>query len=298
MGIDIPTVWFTLLLSLPIIIVSPSPSPSTLSLSLSLPLPLHCHHLSLFLSIIIISPSPSPSPSLSSFPFHSLLPLLAHYPSHISTPFHPTSNGPWQWWGVLSQWVLVLVLALLIFPIPFTHSPSPVVWPPPPHCLLPIPSVIVIIPPTIHPTSSCSQGWRCMVCHLLLLSLFPSLSSPTHSTQHPPHEQLLTRLEGGGVSFVIVIIIPLPVISYPFHPTSTPQAVACKDGDGWCVIWWWLPVVVSGSPLRLVALLFMLPPPSPCICIAHHVPLLMFMPLLPHVWCLPLTFCCHWCHCH
>jgi len=71
-------------------------------------------------------------------------------------------------------------------------------------------------------------------CHL------PSALSPTNSTHNPPHEQLLVRLKGGGVSFVVVVVVspslssfpshcsllvssPLPVVSYPHccHCCST-----------------------------------------------------------------------------
>jgi hypothetical protein len=69
--------------------------------------------------------------------------------------------------------------------------------------------VFVVIPPVIHPMSSCSWGWGQVVCHLRalpavvispsrLLSLFPLLTvSQACSTPHTPCEQWLAAVVGG-----------------------------------------------------------------------------------------------------
>jgi hypothetical protein len=99
----------------------------------------------------------------------------------------------------------------------------------------------------------------------LLLSFLPPFRLPCRrSTYHPPHEQLLARLEVGGVSsvgiVVVVIILPrcfhclhhLPstlrtgarsggssgcssLLLLSFHPQSTPRAVAHEVGGRWWV---------------------------------------------------------------
>jgi len=58
------------------------------------------------------------------------------------------------------------------------------------------------------------------------------------STHDPPHEQLLMRLGVGGVvSFVLLLPCCChPLSLLPFHPQSTPRAVARGAGGGWCVI--------------------------------------------------------------
>jgi hypothetical protein len=63
-----------------------------------------------------------------------------------------------------------------------------------------------LVPPTIHPTSSCSWGWRWVVCRSLPyvgvgIHWFVGLHWRwRHSTRDPPHEQLLMGLVVGGVS--------------------------------------------------------------------------------------------------
>jgi hypothetical protein len=106
--------------------------------------------------------------------------------------------------------------------------------------------------PHIHPTSWGSQRWWCRPV---------PLGRRRHSTHHPPHEQLLVRLEAGGVLSVIVVgpwswsglvvlyshtfhrtnsgswqWLGVLSSSVPFHPRSTPRAVAREAGGGWWVV--------------------------------------------------------------
>jgi hypothetical protein len=84
-----------------------------------------------------------------------------------------------------------------------------------------------IIPPAIHPTSSGSWGWGgwCVVCG----RCWALRCRCRRSTHDPPHEQLLVRLEVGGVPLlpcVVIIVVP-PA----FHPTSS-----CSRGWGQVVV--------------------------------------------------------------
>ena len=57
----------------------------------------------------------------------------------------------------------------------------------------------LVVPPTNHPTSSCSWGW-------------------------------------GWVVLWLVVVVPPQSLSLPFHQPSTPRAVARGAGGGWCVV--------------------------------------------------------------
>jgi hypothetical protein len=102
-----------------------------------------------------------------------------------------------------------------------------------PTLLYPLP---IIVPPTIHPTSSCSQGWRRVarcdmaVAVLVVLHILPPRPvSP---------------------ALCCVPLSPLPII-YPLsHPLSTPRVVLMRLEAGgvlsmvvhcpWWWVWWWL----------------------------------------------------------
>jgi hypothetical protein len=76
----------------------------------------------------------------------------------------------------------------------------------------------------------------------------------------PTHELLLVRLGVGGVAS-FVVLFPCccrPSSSLPFHPRSTPRAVARGAGGGWCVIRHVVLVLVSLGVTRPVA------PEPPC----------------------------------
>jgi len=59
------------------------------------------------------------------------------------------------------------------------------------------------VPPTTHPTSSCSWGWAAGG-----VSFFVAACWHRHSTCDPPHEQLLVRL-GGGWCVVCQLVLVL-----------------------------------------------------------------------------------------
>jgi len=72
----------------------------------------------------------------------------------------------------------------------------------------------------------------------IIVIILPCCSCCCRSTHNPPHKQLLVRLGAGDV---VLFVILLPhccclLSSLPFHLLSTPQAIACGAGGGWCVI--------------------------------------------------------------
>ena len=171
---------------------------------------------------------------------------------------------------------------------------------PPPHCGLgasaPPPSSFCpcIVPPMIHPPSSCLWGWGQMVCHLwalvpwlggaamLVVIIVPGvpvivgapfvivvvvppsfrhLSCP-HSTYHPPYEQLLVRLEvggvsssGGGVGHGGTWLCQWVLLQWPYA-VLLMSAVMWQATGVWGVCTWWI------SPSRGL-------PASLCILLAH-----------------------------
>jgi hypothetical protein len=75
--------------------------------------------------------------------------------------------------------------------------------------------------------------------HLLLLVVVAAAARSLHcrSTRDPPHEQLLVRLGVGDVASFVVVLPCCCCLSssLPFHPRSTPRAVARGAGGRWCV---------------------------------------------------------------
>ena len=89
---------------------------------------------------------------------------------------------------------------------------------------------LITIPPTIHPTSSCSWGWGCVVCSTMVdlvpcvtiviavppSSLFPcflvSCAPPHHCFSSPPSSSVSP----------IVILLPLDILPSPSHHCCPP----------------------------------------------------------------------------
>jgi hypothetical protein len=67
--------------------------------------------------------------------------MYSHCPHPCCTPFAPMNRCSWQWLGVLV--VLRCCLSSML------SSPS---------------VIVIVIPPTIHPMSSCLWGWGWVVC--------------------------------------------------------------------------------------------------------------------------------------
>src|ERR1700733_7382862 len=113
---------------------------------------------------------------------------------------HLTSSGSSAWGWVLRRcWVLrrrpchpcPLVSLSFFAPPPPVFSPPPPPLPPLPPSVVPLPCPLfvvssprpfplslsprhprfIIVPPTVHPPSSCSWGWGRVVCHSLPLSV-------------------------------------------------------------------------------------------------------------------------------
>ena len=121
------------------------------------------------------------------------------------------------------------------------------------HCHLFL--AIVVIPPTIHPTSSCSWGWGQVVCCFLFLIVIPFLWPPLSSLllplspssfhpplaafaiSPPPHPHSSTLVCHFN-PLLILYLSPNPALSLsaPFHLWSTPWAVAHEAGGRWCVV--------------------------------------------------------------
>ena len=117
---------------------------------------------------------------------------------------------------------------------------------------LPSPVVLVLLPlppcrRPLAPYPPCEQslaavGIGCRWCRPSL-GVFEHLFIPRcwrrcHSTHSPPNKQLLVRLGVGGVASFVVLLPRwcCPSSSLPFHPRSTPRAVARGAGGGWCVV--------------------------------------------------------------
>jgi len=141
-------------------------------------------------------------------------------------------------------------MVFLSVAVPLLSPPVGVVSPP--HHPLLVPSPLHIVSYPFHPQSTpravaheAGGGWCVICCHRRHLPLsitvplrivlcwyhLPSASSPTHSTHSthdPPHEQLLVRLEGGGVLFVVIIVVSPSLSSFPSHHSllvSSPFSV-------------------------------------------------------------------------
>jgi hypothetical protein len=140
-------------------------------------------------------------------------------------------------------------------PLPSCHGPPHPCIPHPPHKQLLVALVggagchwhhtplitVAIVPPTIHPMSSCRAGADAISfpvtpsSPLLVLSWWPPLSARLScsfllfphpfiltipvvpschccSTHHPPHEQLLMRLEAGGVGMAVPCCLLLTLV--------------------------------------------------------------------------------------
>jgi hypothetical protein len=118
----------------------------------------------------------------------------------------------------------------------------------------------LVHPPSTRRAVACWHGVVLGLCLLASSSSSFPVARVVVVPPRPTHELLLMRLGVGGVAS-FVVLLPCccrPSSSLPFHPRSTPRAVARGAGGGWCVIRCVVLVLVSLGVTRPVA------PEPPC----------------------------------
>jgi hypothetical protein len=135
-------------------------------------------------------------------------------PLLVAPHFHPVSSRSWRWsWSSWASWALFMQSSPSLSPSSLSSSLSPSSLSPSSQSSS-LSSSLSPLSSRFHPASSCSRRWfGVLLGSLSSPSSWASCGSCSHPRRCRPHSH--------SALFV-------------FHPRSTPRAVACEAGCGWC----------------------------------------------------------------